>query len=156
MLIFKGLGTWARAQERKQLKKPANLSRIDKMFEEINEQNSEVKIKRKFIFKAIFFFEGIFSFEFFMSYFLGIQMDILISAFVGIKYGKFDSFANIFSVILSILVVGFYALVTVLISIKVWVFSRREKDKIEELHKHSVNKKWDFLEIGIKKELPFA
>jgi hypothetical protein len=44
----------------------------------------------------------------------------------------------------------------VLISIKVWIFSKKSKDKVEELHKYSVHKRWDFLQIGIKKELPFA
>ena len=43
-----------------------------------------------------------------------------------------------------------------LISIKVWIFSKKNKDEIEELHKYSVHKKWDFLQIGVKKQLPFA
>jgi hypothetical protein len=56
----------------------------------------------------------------------------------------------------SLVFIIFYGIVTVLISIKVWVFSRKYKDRIDELHKYSVNKKWDFLQIGVNKELPFA
>lgn len=36
------------------------------------------------------------------------------------------------------------------------MFSKKTKDKVEELHKYSVNKKWNFLQLGVKKTLPFA
>ena len=48
------------------------VGKIEKMFEEINDKNTKVQIKRGFWLKAIFFFEALFSFEFFMSYMLGI------------------------------------------------------------------------------------
>jgi hypothetical protein len=83
-------------------------------------------------------------------------MDMMIGAMVGLRYARFDSLAGIFNAGVSLGVVVFYGAVTVLISIKVWIFSRRGKDHVEELHKNSVHRKWDFLQIGIKKQLPFA
>lgn len=83
-------------------------------------------------------------------------MDIMMGAFVGLKYARFQNFGEVFSMLVSLLVVIFYALVTVLITMKVWVFGKKDKDKIEELHKHSVNRRWEFLKIGIKKDMPFA
>ena len=113
-------------------------------------------MKRKWLFRLLFFVENIFSFEFLMSYFLGIQMDIMIGGMVGLKYARFNSFPTVISVLVSSLVVLFYGFVTVMITIKVHIFSKKNKDQIEELHKYSVHKKWDFLHIGVKKKLPFA
>jgi hypothetical protein len=39
---------------------------------------------------------------------------------------------------------------------KVWIFGKRHQEKIEELHKFSLHRKFDFLKTGIKKELPYA
>ena len=58
--------------------------------------------------------------------------------------------------IISLVIILFYTVIVVLVAIKLWIFGKRSKDKIEELHKYSVHKKWDFLQIGIKKGLPFA
>ena len=119
MALLKILGKWARTQEKKQLNKSTILSKIDLMFEDINDLNSEVKLKRKCLHRVIFFVENIFSFEFFMNYFLGIQMDIMIGAWVGLRYARFESFASVLSIIISLVVVLFYGAVTVLISINV-------------------------------------
>lgn len=83
-------------------------------------------------------------------------MDILIGAFVGLKYGRFKTFGEVFSFLVSLFVVLFYTFVTIIISIKVWVFGKKNKDKIEDLHKYSMHKRWDFLKLGIKKDMPFA
>lgn len=115
------------------------------MFEEINHNNTKVKVKRGFWLKVLYFFENIFSFEFFMSYFLGIELDVLIGGFVGLKYSRFDSAKNIFDFTFSLIVVIFYGLVTIIISINVYRFSRKPKDKVEDLHKFTVYKKWEFL-----------
>jgi hypothetical protein len=72
MGFMKFVGNWSRKVERKKLNKATNQSRTDKIFEEINEQNGEVKVKRKWFFRLIFFIENIFSLEFFMSFFLGV------------------------------------------------------------------------------------
>ena len=113
-------------------------------------------VKRNRFLKLILFSESIFSFEFFMSYFLGIQLDILIGAFTGMKYARVESFANFFNMMVSLVVIIFYGVVTVLISIKVWVLNKKYKDKVDELHKFTHNKKWDFLHLNVKKEIPFA
>ena len=76
---------------------------------------------------------------------MGIELDILIGAFVGLKYSRFDNARNIFDFILSLLVVVFYGFVTLMISINVWRFSKKAKDKVEELHKFTIYKKWEFL-----------
>ena len=75
---------------------------------------------------------------------------------MGIKYARFNSGANVFGFLISLIIVAFYSILTVLICMKVWVFSKKSKDQVEELHKFTVNKKWDFLQMGVKKTLPFA
>lgn len=143
--LFWYLGILARRSEKKAWKQPENLARIDKMFEEINQKNSQVKVKRNFLFKVIFFVEAVLNFEFLMTFLLTIELDILIGAFTGLKYSRFDTGVNIFNMVLSLLVVIFYGLITVTITLKIWFYSRKSKDWIEKLHRGSILRKWEFL-----------
>lgn len=76
-------------------------------------------MKRKWYLKVVIFMEGVFNFEFFMSFSMGIKLDILIGAFVGVKYARFNSGASVIGLLVSLAVIGYYGVLTVLITMKV-------------------------------------
>jgi hypothetical protein len=51
-----------------------------------------------------------------MSFCLGIQLNILLVGFVGLKYSKFGNFAGVFNFLLSLTVVGFYGVLSFIIT----------------------------------------
>jgi hypothetical protein len=87
---------------------------------------------------------------------LAVELDILLGAFVGLKYGKYDSFRNILNTFISLGSIIFYGIVTVIVSKKIFLFNRESKDQIEDVHKNTVNKKWEFLCEEVNTEVSFA
>ena len=92
------------------------------------------------------------NFEFIMNLMIAVQMDMLLGAFVGLKYGSFESFATIFNFMMSLILVLFYAFVTIFLSWKILLWNK-EGDKLDSVHKSSKFKKWEFLLREIKTEV---
>lgn len=126
------------------------------------DKNQEVKKedvnKRNKIKRAILWIASIFQFKFYMGYCLGIQLDILIGAFLGLKFAKFDTFSGFFNFFISFGIVIFYSGITFLVVKMIWNMNKKQTEespkKIEEDIKNK--SKWDFLNEDIKKDLKFA
>lgn len=71
-------------------------------------------------------------------------MDMLLGAFVGLKYGSFESIGKSFNFLISFVIVVFYAAVTLFLSYKILIWNRGG-DKLETIHRNSKFKKWEFL-----------
>lgn len=123
---------------------------------ELNLKNINLKLKRGKLQKSILFINDFLSFEFFANFLLALELDILLGAFVGLKYGTYDSLRNIFNSLISIGSIIFYGIVTLMVGRKVFLYSRRSKDQVEEIHKSTINKKWEFLYEEVNTEISFA
>ena len=91
---------------------------------------------------------SIFQFEFFMGYVLGLELDILMGSFIGLKYARFYSIKDFISVTLSIIIVSFYAVVTFVI-VKMIIKSNRGKK--EESDPEDMSEKEEILEKKYQK-----
>lgn len=96
------------------------------------------------------------SFEFFLNFLLAIELDILLGAFVGLKYGSFDGFVNIFNTMLSVLLIGIYAAITLMVTKKIFLFNKKDEDKLAAMHKSTKWKKWEFLYEEVDNKISFA
>lgn len=79
-------------------------------------------------------------------------MDILLGAFVGLKYARFNNFVGIVNFMVALITVSIYALVVIFLSYKIY-FWNREGDKIEEMHRNTKFKEWEFLLKEIKTDV---
>lgn len=113
-------------------------------------------IKRGKAPKLIFFINDFLSFEFFANFLLALELDILLGAFVGLKYGTYDSIKNIFNSMVSVLCILFYTMVTLIAGRKIFIMNKKKNDKVEEDHKHTLFKKWEFLYEEVNTEISFA
>lgn len=100
-------------------------------FQKIDGDNLQIKIKRSWFQRLIMFCYHLLTFKFIMNFLLAVELDLLLGAFVGIKYTKFDNFVNIFNFMISSTIIVFYAGVTAFLTYKIFLFSKITDDKIE-------------------------
>jgi hypothetical protein len=105
---------------------------------------------------VILFINDLLSFEFFLNFLLAVELDILLGAFVGLKYGRFNNFVNSINLLLSVLIILFYTVITAIVSKKIFMYNKKAKDKLDDVHKDSKWKKWDFLYEEVNKKVTFA
>lgn len=69
------------------------------------------RVKSK-LYKLIVKLNNFFGFEFFINFMIAVQMDLLMGAFVGLKYGSVSSLIDLFSTALSLtIIIGYFVLV---------------------------------------------
>ncbi len=84
------------------------------------------------------------------------ELDILMGAFVGLKYARTSSFADLFNLLISLVCISFYATLTVVVIIKILLFNKKPKDNIEETHWERKIAKWKGLYEGLNTKVSFA
>ena len=143
-----------------EIKDNKDLGKIDEDTD-VSVQNG---VKRGCCAKAILFFGNIFNFGFFINFSIGIQLNILLVSFLGLKYSRFNYVGGVLSFLLSLLIVVLYFILAVVISKKAWDVNRQIKKNIDKNNSDSENKikienqadKWIFLMEGVKKDVPLA
>lgn len=89
------------------------LKTIPEVFEDLSKtKNAEIKLKLSFLSRLLIKLNDFLNFEFFMNMMLAIEMDILLGAFVGIKYANLESLAQIYSLFVCIIVVLAYGFIS--------------------------------------------
>ena len=136
--------------------KGQKLNQVSQSFEKINQINTEIKKKRGWFMKLIVYMDCFFSFQFYMGFCLGMELDMLIGAFVGLKYINMGAGTGMLNLIVSLVIIIFYAAVTVIISKKIWDFNKKSNDVVVETHKLSRQGKWNFLYTGVNRKISFA
>jgi hypothetical protein len=116
----------------------------------------EIKLKRPWYLKVIVFIDNMLSFSFFLNLILAMELDILIGAFVGLKYARFDSFVKVFNFLFSLALILFFGFITVVVFMKILLFNRKAQDKVEETHKETKLERWKGIYVGLNKKVPFA
>jgi heme/copper-type cytochrome/quinol oxidase subunit 2 len=74
---------------------------------------------------------SIFSWEFYLSFFLCIQLDVLVGGLVGLRYTEASTITDFINIVVSLIVVIAYTLITVFIIVMVWRFNRQQKNKTD-------------------------
>lgn len=113
-------------------------------------------MKRPWYLKIIVFIDNLLSFSFFLNLILAMELDILIGAFVGLKYARFDSFVKVFNFLFSLALVLFYGVITAVVFLKILLFNKKAEDKVEETHRETKLERWKGLYDGLNKKVSFA
>lgn len=122
----------------------------------LDHQNINLTVKRGKIQKVIIFINDFLSFEFFVNFMLALELDILLGAFAGLKYGTYDNLINAINLLVSILSILFYAALTFIVGKKIFIISKKRKSTMDEVHKGKLIKTWEFLQEEVNSEISFA
>ena len=114
----------------------------------VNEDNNQAK-KKGCIAKMGIFLSEFFDLNFFVNFCYGVKLNVLLISSIGLQNARIESLWGIISLVVSILVVLFYAALTAIVLIKTRLFYK--KSKIDEK-----NKKWAFLIEDLKPKVKLA
>ena len=78
---------------------------------------------------------------------------MLLGAFIGLKYSAFGNFKDIFNFAISLLIVLFYSGITILINMKIFLYNKGSKDIVQETHKKTIWRHWEFLYSKVNKNV---
>jgi uncharacterized paraquat-inducible protein A len=122
-------------------------------------KQEEIKSKRCFLVRFILFLNNFLSSEFFLNYIFGIQLNIVLLAFIGLKYRSFDSILGIVNFFISIIVTVAYLMLIIFMIEKVNQINKERKknsETEENILKTNKHWKWQFLNNGINKNKSIA
>ena len=140
-------------------------------FNQVNKKDKieqDKKIERGKFKRMILWIASIFSIKFYLGFCLGVELDVLISALIGLKYAQINSLAGILNTVISSVVVLLYTMLIGLIFKFIWSLAKKQKkddqsqqknQKKEQNNQEAVKKqtsRLDFVVEDINLQIPLA